>query len=63
MKHLKHYINGEFVDSYSGAAFENVDPSTEEVITTVARGSAQEVDDAVVAARRAFEGRWEKDKA
>ncbi|GAB4580064.1 MAG: aldehyde dehydrogenase family protein [Anaerolineales bacterium] len=60
MKHLQHYINGEFVDSYSGATFENVDPSTEEVITTVARGTAQEVDDAVLAARRAFEGSWAK---
>lgn len=62
MKHLKHYINGEFVDSYSGATFENVDPSTEEVISTVARGTAQEVDDAVLAARRAFEGSWAKFK-
>ncbi len=62
MKHLKHYINGEFVDSYSGETFENVDPSTEEVIATVARGTAQEVDDAVLAARRAFEGSWAKFK-
>ncbi|MFN2425918.1 MAG: aldehyde dehydrogenase family protein [Candidatus Binatia bacterium] len=54
-------INNRFVDAASGKTFETIDPSTEEVLTTVAEGDKADVDKAVVAARRAFEtGAWPK---
>ncbi len=53
------FIDGEFCDAASGAEFESVDPSTGEVIATVAEGGPDDVDRAVAAARAAFDdGRW-----
>lgn len=52
------YINGEYVQSVSGKTFDVVNPSNEEVITSVAEGGAEDVDKAVKAARQAFEGEW-----
>lgn len=58
---VQHFIDGEFVDSLSGETFESIDPATEEVNTTVARGRAEDVDRAAKAARRAFEsGSWSR---
>lgn len=54
----KLYIDGQWVPAADGRTFEAVDPATEEVIATLARGGATDVDAAVGAARRAFEGRW-----
>jgi acyl-CoA reductase-like NAD-dependent aldehyde dehydrogenase len=51
-------IDGKQVSSSSGRSFETIDPATEEVITTVAEADANDVDLAVVAARRALEGAW-----
>ncbi len=56
-------INGEAVDAASGATFNTVNPATEEIITTVAEGGAEDVDRAVKAARAALEGPWAKMKA
>jgi aldehyde dehydrogenase (NAD+) len=56
-------INGEAVEAASGATFKTVNPATEEVITTVAEGGAEDVDRAVKAARAALEGPWAKMKA
>jgi aldehyde dehydrogenase (NAD+) len=57
-------IDNRFVDSVSGKTFETVDPSTEEVLTSVAEGDKADVDLAVAAARRAFEsGAWSKTSA
>ena len=54
-------IDNRFVDAASGKTFEIIDPSTEEVLTTVAEGDKADVDKAVAAARRAFEtGAWPK---
>ncbi|MBV9139664.1 MAG: aldehyde dehydrogenase family protein [Pseudonocardiales bacterium] len=47
-------INGEWVDSASGQTFESLNPATEEVLASVARGAAEDVDRAVRAARAAF---------
>ncbi|XVF49213.1 hypothetical protein PTKIN_Ptkin03bG0250500 [Pterospermum kingtungense] len=59
IKFTKLFINGEFVDSISGKTFEAVDPRTEEVITRVSEGDADDVDLAVKAARHAFDhGPW-----
>jgi aldehyde dehydrogenase (NAD+) len=54
----QHYINGEWTAAANGATFETVDPATEEVIGLVARGTADDVEQAVAAARAAFEGVW-----
>jgi len=54
-------INGKFVDAVSGKTFLTLDPRTGEVIARVAEGDAEDVDRAVVAARKAFdEGPWPK---
>lgn len=57
----KMLINNEWMSALSGKTFEVTNPSTEEVITTVAEADAKDVDVAVKAARRAFEeGPWSK---
>jgi phenylacetaldehyde dehydrogenase len=48
-------INGEWVDAASGRTFESLNPATEEVLASVARGEAEDVDRAVRAARAAFD--------
>ena len=58
--HEKLFIAGRWSSSRSGKFFEVVDPSTEEVLTTVARGMAEDVDDAVEAASEAFSGPWRR---
>ena len=55
----RHYIDGAFRASRAGGTFESRSPATNEVIAVVADGQAADVDDAVSAARRAFdEGPW-----
>lgn len=57
-------INGQFVDSASGKTFPTLDPRTGEVIADVAEGDAEDVNRAVSAARRAFDGGpWPKKTA
>src|ERR1700688_2068426 len=51
-------IDGQHVPSASGRTFKTLNPATEEVIATVAEGNEVDVDRAVAAARRAFEGPW-----
>ncbi len=51
---LQNFINGEFVDS-SGGVEEVLNPSTGEVIAEAPTSSAEDVDRAVRAARKAFE--------
>jgi phenylacetaldehyde dehydrogenase len=53
-------IDGRMVESDSGRRTDILDPATGEVIATAAEGSATDVDRAVDAARRAFEGPWRK---
>jgi len=60
----QNYINGQWVKSSSGETFPVYDPSTEEVIAQVASGTAADVDQAVKAARAAFDsGPWGKTNA
>ncbi|HXU14973.1 MAG TPA: aldehyde dehydrogenase family protein [Terriglobales bacterium] len=57
----KMLINGHWVDSVSGKTFPTYDPSTGEVLATVAEGDRADIDLAVKAARQAFEaGPWRK---
>lgn len=51
-------IDGRFVDALSGRTLETINPATGEVLATVAEGAAADIDLAVAAARRAFEGGW-----
>jgi aldehyde dehydrogenase (NAD+) len=55
-------IDGKWVDAVSGKTFDSINPSTGEVLATVAEGDAADIDRAVVAARHAFEGPWSKVK-
>lgn len=52
------YVGGEFVDAKAGETFETVDPTTGEVLTSVARGRSADVDRAVESAWDAFETEW-----
>jgi betaine-aldehyde dehydrogenase len=53
------YIDGQWVAPIKGSTFETIDPSTEAVIAQVAAATAEDVDLAVKAARKAFdEGPW-----
>src|SRR2546428_2193073 len=58
------FINGQWVKSSSGEMFPVYDPSTEEVIAHVASGTVADVDNAVKAARAAFDsGPWRQTSA
>jgi len=57
------FIDGEFVDAVSGKTFPTINPATEEVIAEIAEADAADVDAAVAAARRAFEGEWSRMRA
>ena len=59
MDSYKLFINGEFVDARSGDTFESVDPGSGAVIAQVARAGTADAEDAIGAARRAFDqGEW-----
>lgn len=51
------FVDGQFVDG-SGGTVPTVNPATEEVLAEVAAGTAEDVDRAVRAARRAFTRVW-----
>ncbi|HYU58330.1 MAG TPA: aldehyde dehydrogenase [Actinomycetota bacterium] len=58
-REFKLLIDGEFVDAASGETSESRSPSDGELVATVAKGGAEDVNRAVSAARRAFdEGPW-----
>jgi aldehyde dehydrogenase (NAD+) len=60
----RNLIDGKLVGASNGNTFENVSPSTEEVIGTVADGTKDDMLRAVAAARRAFdETSWSLDHA
>src|SRR3954447_26265324 len=51
-------IGGEQVEAADGRTFDVVEPHAGETIATVPEGSAEDVDRAVQAAARAFDGEW-----
>ncbi|MCK1311045.1 aldehyde dehydrogenase family protein [Bradyrhizobium sp. 45] len=51
-------IDGRRVPASSGRTFNSLNPATGQVIAIVAEGNEADVDHAVAAARRAFEGPW-----
>ncbi len=52
---LGHFIGGREQPSHNGRRFETVDPGSGKVLTEVAEGDETDVDDAVKAARNAFQ--------
>jgi len=55
-------IGGELRPARAGKVFENVNPATGEVLGVAADGSAEDMDEAIDAARRAFDGTgWSTD--
>src|SRR4051812_17373622 len=50
------FIDGEFVDA--DASFKTVNPASEEVLAEIAEADAADVDRAVAAARKAYDGVW-----
>ena len=62
MKSYKLYIDGEWINSTSGKWFETENPYTGEVWAKISRGNAEDVDRAVKAASKAFQGDWGQTK-
>ncbi len=52
------FIGGKFVDSRSGKTFESISPHDRSVVAIAAEGDKPDIDDAVAAARAAYEGPW-----
>ena len=48
------YINGQWVDPVEPATIDVINPATEEVCAVISNGSSADVDNAVAAARSAF---------
>ncbi|MCF6099117.1 aldehyde dehydrogenase family protein [Mesorhizobium muleiense] len=61
-RHRKMFVDGAWVDARSGRIMETRNPATGAVIATVPRGDRQDVELAVAAARRAFDGPWSRYK-
>ena len=57
-QHPQLLIGNEWVDAQSGKTFATLNPATEEVLAEVAEADSADVELAVRAARRAFEGPW-----
>ena len=58
-RHRKLLIGGQWVDAQSGKTFATYNPATGEVLAQVAEGDRADIDQAVIAARKAFEtGPW-----
>src|SRR6266403_1330065 len=53
-------IGGQWVDAESGKTFTTPNPSTGQALAEVAEADKADIDKAVTAARRAFEGKWSK---
>ena len=64
VKHYKMYIDGRWTGAASGETYEVVDPASEEVIARVPKAGVADAEEAVRAARDAFDnGPWPKMKA
>ena len=56
MSFLEFYIDGQWVKPIHADTIDVVNPATEQIIETISAGSAEDIDRAVSAARRAFDG-------
>jgi acyl-CoA reductase-like NAD-dependent aldehyde dehydrogenase len=53
---IKMLIRGQWVESASGKTFDTIDPSSGQVLARVTEGGSEDINRAVAAARKAFEG-------
>jgi len=60
LKQYKMFIDGEWIDSESKKTFETLNPETNKPWAVAPEASAKDVDRAVKAAQKAFEGEWPK---
>src|SRR5438034_818799 len=51
---LKHFINGEWVESTGSKSIDVINPATEEVIGQISDGTQEDLERAVAAAKAAF---------
>ncbi|MGX9180191.1 aldehyde dehydrogenase family protein [Mesorhizobium sp. BHbdii] len=61
-RHRQMFVDGAWVDARSGRTMETRNPATGAVIATVPRGDRGDIELAVAAARRAFDGPWSRYK-
>src|SRR5499433_3837539 len=54
------FSDGQFVDAESGNTFKSPNPATGETFAEVSEAEKADIDKAVTAARKAFEGKWSK---
>ncbi len=54
------FIDGQWTDAASGKTFQTPDPATGETLATIAEADAEDINRAVSAARRAFDGPWSR---
>jgi acyl-CoA reductase-like NAD-dependent aldehyde dehydrogenase len=55
------FIDGQFVDAVKGGRFTTVNPATDEPLAEMSAGTAEDIDRAVAAAKRAFRsGAWSR---
>ncbi|HKZ00619.1 MAG TPA: betaine-aldehyde dehydrogenase [Pyrinomonadaceae bacterium] len=54
------FIDGQWVDAESGKTFTTPNPATGQTLAELAEADGADIDKAVNAARRAFEGKWSK---
>jgi len=60
---LRMLVDGKLVEAKSGKVFDNINPATEEILGQVADAGHEDMDEAIGAARRAFdETTWSTDK-
>ena len=60
LKEYKMYINGAWLDAENKKTFESLNPENNEPWAVVPEASASDVNKAVEAAQKAFEGKWPK---
>ena len=60
LKEYKMYINGEWVDAENKKTFQSLNPENNEPWAVVPEASEKDVNLAVEAAQKAFEGNWPK---
>ncbi|HZQ49268.1 MAG TPA: gamma-aminobutyraldehyde dehydrogenase [Candidatus Dormibacteraeota bacterium] len=58
VKHHQNFVGGKWVDGHGDDVQEIVNPANGEVIATVPKGSEKDVDAAVAAAKKTFDGGW-----
>ena len=58
LEEFKLFINGRSTDARSGRTFASENPYTRQAWATIADGGPEDVDEAVAAARSAFDGEW-----